>query len=213
MTDPLLPEKLDRYLENLVPARVGRLEEMERQGRLTGFPIIGPTCGHFCYLVARMISARQVFEMGSGYGYSTAWLARAVQENGGGKVVHTVRDEVLSAQATANLSALGYGDVLDYRVGDAVAELRRTPGPFDLILLDIDKEAYPEALDVIEARLRRGGVLLADNLLLGGAVLDGRDRSPRARAMHEFTRRVTAGERWIASIVPMRDGVLLAVRQ
>ena len=70
MAEPLLSEKLDRYLESFVPPRAGELVEMEAEARRTGFPIIGPTCGHFCYLVARLIGARQVFEMGSGYGYS-----------------------------------------------------------------------------------------------------------------------------------------------
>src|SRR3990170_6502894 len=116
MAEPLLSEKMDRYLESLVPPRAGELVEMEAEARRTGFPIIRPPCGHFCYLVARLIGARQVFEMGSGYGYSTAWFARAVQENGGGRVVHTVWDEGLSQQARAHLTALGYADTVDFRV-------------------------------------------------------------------------------------------------
>ena len=213
MAEPLLSEKLDRYLESLVPPRAGELVEMEAEARRSGFPIIGPTCGHFCYLVARLIGARQVFEMGSGYGYSTAWFARAVQENGGGRVVHTVWDEGLSQQARAHLTALGYADTVDFRVAEAVAELRRTVGAFDLIFLDIDKEAYPEALEVIEEKLRPGGALLADNMLLSGSILQDGDRSARTHAVREFTRRIMEGDRWIGSIVPQRDGLLLAYRR
>ena len=90
MAPPLLPEKVDRYLDSLVPPRQGELVQMEHYGKRTRFPIIGPACGHFCYLTARLIGARQIFEMGSGHGYSTAWFARAVVENGGGCVVHMV---------------------------------------------------------------------------------------------------------------------------
>ena|SRR3990172_1356873 len=212
MAGLLLPEKLDRYLDELVPPRRGELEQMERYGKRTGFPIIGPACGHFCYLTARLIGARQVFEMGSGYGYSTAWFARAVRENGGGRVIHTVWDEGLSQRARGHLDAMGFADVMEYRVGEAIGALRSTEGPFDLIFLDIDKEDYPEALEVIETRLRPGGVLLADNLLRHGALLDGRDRSPPTQAVRELTRRVMEGEAWIASIVPLRDGLLLAYR-
>jgi predicted O-methyltransferase YrrM len=163
--------------------------------------------------VARLIAARQVFEMGSGYGYSTAWFARAVQENGGGRVVHTVWDEALSQKARAHLTALGYADVVDYRVAEAVVDLRRTDGPFDVIFLDIDKEAYPEALDAIEEKLRPGGVLLADNLLLSGAVLQNGERSARTQAVRAFTRRIMEGDRWTGSIVPIRDGLLIAYRR
>ncbi len=213
MAGLLLPEKLDRYLDGLVPPRQEELDQMERYGKRSGFPIIGPACGHFCYLTARLIGARQIFEMGSGYGYSTAWFARAVHENGGGRVVHVVWDEGLSRRARAHLDALGYGSLMEYRVDEATHALRSTDGPFDLIFLDIDKEGYPEALDVIESRLRPGGVLLADNLLWSGAVMDGRDRSPRTQAIRALTRRVMEGESWIASIVPMRDGLLLAYKR
>jgi predicted O-methyltransferase YrrM len=213
MAEPLLSEKLDRYLESLVPPRAGELVEMEAEARRTGFPIIGPTCGHFCYLVARLIGARQIFEMGSGYGYSTAWFAQAVQENGGGRVVHTVWDEGLSQKARAHLTTLGYADIVEYRVAEAAAELRRTVGAFDLVFLDIDKEGYPGALDVIEDKLRPGGVLLADNMLLSGSILQEGDRSARTQAVREFTGRIMEGDRWIGSIVPQRDGLLLAHRR
>ncbi len=213
MAGLLLPEKLDRYLDGLVPPRQEELDQMERYGKRSGFPIIGPACGHFCYLTARLIGARQIFEMGSGYGYSTAWFARAVDENGGGRVVHVVWDEGLSRRARGHLAALGYESLMEYRVDEAIHALRSTEGPFDLIFLDIDKEGYPEALDVIESRLRPGGVLLADNLLWSGRVLDGRDRSPQTKAIRELTRRVMGGDAWIASIVPMRDGLLLAYRK
>ena len=213
MAEPLLSEKLDRYLESLVPPRAGELVEMEAEARRTGFPIIGPTCGHFCYLVARLIGARQVFEMGSGYGYSTAWFARAVQENGGGRVVHTVWDAALSHKARARLTTLGYADIVEYRVAEAAAELRRTDGAFDLVFLDIDKEGYPAALDVIEDKLRPGGALLTDNMLLSGSILQDGDRSARTQAVREFTRRIMEGDHWIGSIVPQRDGLLLAYRR
>jgi len=213
MAEPLFSEKLKRYLDGLVPPREPELARMEQYGLRSGFPIIGPASGHFCYLVARLIGARHVFEMGSGYGYSTAWFARAVVENGGGRVFHVVWDEDLSRRARTHLDALGYAGVIAYRVDEAIHALRQTEGPFDLIFLDIDKEGYPEALDVIESRLRPGGVLLADNLLWSGAVLDGRDRSAKTQGIRTLTRRVMGGDQWIGSIVPLRDGLLVAYRR
>ena len=87
--------RVTEYLNDLVPSRPDVLAEMEKAAEEEGFPIIGPAAGQFCYLTARMIGARSIFELGSGFGYSTAWFARAVRENGGGRVVHTVWDEEL----------------------------------------------------------------------------------------------------------------------
>ncbi|HET6947317.1 MAG TPA: class I SAM-dependent methyltransferase, partial [bacterium] len=149
MAGEMLAPALSRYLEELVPPRPDELARMEAHGREARFPIVGPAAGQLCYLVARMIGARRIFEMGSGYGYSTAWFARAVKENGGGTVFHVVWDEGLSQRAQQHLRALGLHDVVEYRVGEAVQTLRETPGEFDLIFNDIEKQAYPASLPVV----------------------------------------------------------------
>ncbi|MGE0594417.1 MAG: O-methyltransferase [Vicinamibacterales bacterium] len=198
------------YIETLVPERVPELRAMEAQAETEGFPIIGPACGHLCYQVARTIGARRVFELGSGFGYSTAFFARAVVENGGGVVHHTVWDQALSDRARTHLDALGDGGVVTYHVAEAVETLRRTPGPFDLVFNDIDKEAYPGSLAPIEDKLRPGGVLLVDNMLWGGRAYDSGDHSPATEGVRELTRRLVASPRWITSLVPLRDGLVVA---
>lgn len=200
------------YLDSLVPPRRPELEAMEAEATRTAFPIIGPAAGYFCYLITRLVHARSVFELGSGFGYSTAWFARAVRENGGGIVHHTVWDAVLSARARSHLSSLGFGDLVHYHVGEAVQTLRETPGEFDVIFNDIDKAGYPAALPVIRQRLRPGGVLIVDNLLWHGRVLDPQDRSEDTAGVREFTRLITTDAGWIATLVPIRDGLLLAYR-
>ncbi|HET7599535.1 MAG TPA: O-methyltransferase [Gemmatimonadales bacterium] len=209
---PIHPD-IGRYLDGLVPPRTPELARMEAEAERTEFPIIGPAAGYFCYVIARLIQARAVFELGSGFGYSTAWFARAVRENGGGAVHHTVWDGALSRRARAHLAELGYEDLVHYHVGEAVQTLRDTPGPFDLIFNDIDKSGYPAALDAIAERLRPGGVLIADNVLWHGQVLDPGDRSDDTVGIREFTRRITSDAAWAATIVPIRDGLLLALRR
>ena len=209
----VLPDRIEQYLTDLVPPRAEELRTMELHAAEISFPIIGPACGHFSYLVARMIGAQRVFEMGSGYGYSTAWFARAVHENGGGEVYHVVWDADLSARAQGHLAALGYAEDLKYAVGEAVETLKATPGLFDLIFLDIEKEGYPEALPLIASKLRPGGMLLADNMLRRGRVVDADDQSPPTEAIRLFTRMVTDSPSWLASIIPIRDGLLLAWKQ
>lgn len=208
----LIDERITRHLVELVPERPPVLLEMEQRAEDTGFPIIGPAAGHFCYLIARLVKARRIFELGSGYGYSTAWFARAVRENGGGEVHHVVWDESLSEDARGYLDALGYGDVVRYTVGEAVAALRAATGAFDLIFNDIDKAGYPASLPVIADRLRAGGVLIVDNALWHGRIFDGDDDTEATAAVRELTRMLRDDEAWLTSLVPIRDGLLVAVR-
>jgi predicted O-methyltransferase YrrM len=207
-----LAPRVAAYLDGLVPLRAARLAELEAEARRTDFPIIGPATGHLCYLLTRLTGARQVFELGSGFGYSTAWFARAVKENGGGTVHHVVWDDDLSRAARENLSALGLADVVRFHVGEAVAALTSATGPFDIVFNDIDKQDYPKALDIVATKLKAGGLLLADNMLWSGRVFDGRDRTKATRGIREFTRRVQADPRWISSVIPIRDGLLVAYR-
>ena len=185
---------------------------MEIHAKEASFPIIGAPAGYLCYQIARIAGAKHVFELGSGYGYSTAWFAKAVTENGGGTVHHVVWDSQLSRRARGHLGRLGYGDIVEYHVGEAVETLNGTPGPFDLIFNDINKESYPVSLPVIEEKLKSGGVLIVDNMLWLGRIFDENDQDPSTQGVREFTRRITSNDGWIASIVPIRDGLLVAYK-
>jgi predicted O-methyltransferase YrrM len=213
-TTPPLAQQLGSYLDALVPARHPELASMEQWAREHRFPIVGPASGNLCYLVARMIGARQVYELGSGYGYSTAWFCRAVQENGGGAVHHVVWDEELSQRARRHLAALGYADLVRYHVGEAVQALTaEDDASFDLIFNDIDKEGYPASLPVITEKLRPGGVLIVDNMFMGGRVLDQSDRGVNTEGVRKITRLVISDPGWVSTVVPIRDGLLVAYRE
>jgi len=206
----LISPGIEAYLEELVPARPPELARMEEYARESAFPIIGPAAGQFCYLVARFAGARRIFEMGSGFGYSTAWFARAVRENGGGEVYHVVWDGDLTQRAKRHLEALGLGNLITYRTQEAVSALRAAEGPFDLIFNDIDKSGYPASLEVIYEKLATGGALIIDNMLWSGRVLDPGDTTAATEGVREFTRRIRADERWSISLVPIRDGLIVA---
>lgn len=203
-------DRVQEHLTQLVPERPTILSAMEAEAERTSFPIIGAAAGHACYQLARMIGARRIFEMGSGFGYSTTWFARAVAENGGGEVHHVVWDAALSERARASLAALGYESIVRYHVAEAVQTLRETEGLFDLIFNDIDKEAYPTSLALIAEKLRPGGLLIVDNLLWDGRIFDTGDRSPSTEAIRELTRLIGADPAWISTILPIRDGLLVA---
>jgi caffeoyl-CoA O-methyltransferase len=213
MDKPSIPEYLMNYIDGLVPPRFPEMQAMENEADKTDFPIVGPASGYLLYQVARMISSRRVFELGSGFGYSTAWFARAVAENGGGEVYHVVWDEELSNQARTHLAALGYDGLIHYHIGEAVQILRETNGPFDLIFNDINKEDYADSLPVIAEKLRPGGVLIVDNMLWHGNIFDPNDQTPATESIHKLTGLLTRSPDWISTLVPIRDGVMLAYKK
>lgn len=206
-------DAVQEYLTSLVPPREAELQKMEDYAEKNDFPIIGPACGYYCYQLARMINAKSVFELGSGYGYSTAWFAKAVQENGGGVVHHTVWDEDLSKRAQSHLSALGSADLVKFHVAEAVEALRQAEGPFDIIFNDIDKEGYPKSLTIIKEKLRHGGLLIIDNMIWHGQILDPNDHEKSTEAIRRFTRDITTDLDWIVSLIPARDGMIVAYKK
>ena len=206
-------DKVQDYLTTLVPQREPELQKMEEHAEKHDFPIIGAACGYYCYQLARMLNAKSVFELGSGYGYSTAWFAKAVKENGGGVVHHTVWDDELSKQAKEHLSKLGSADVVKFHNAEAVETLRQTPGPFDIIFNDIDKDGYPDSLPVIKEKLRSGGILIIDNMIWHGQILDPNDHEKTTEAIRRFTRDITTDPDWIVSLTPMRDGMIVAYKK
>lgn len=186
---------------------------MEKFAARTGFPIIGAAAGYYCYQLARQIGATSVFELGSGYGYSTAWFARAVKENGGGLVHHTVWDAELSEQARGHLARMGFDGLIEFHVAEAVETLGKQPGTFDLIFSDIEKKDYPASLPLIKRKLRPGGVLIVDNVLWSGRVFTRADRSSDTQGVRLFTRTIASDPDWIVSVVPIRDGLMVAYRK
>jgi len=204
---------VQQYLIDLVPPREQEMQEMEKYATKTDFPIIGPAAGYVCYQMARMINARSVFEMGSGYGYSTAWFAKAVQENGGGVIHHVVWDEELSKMAALHMKRLGFEDLVQYHKAEAIETLRGIKGPFDLIFNDIEKQEYPASLPLIKEKLRSGGMLIIDNTLWSGRIFDNKDESEATKGVREFTRLITHDPDWIVSLVPVRDGMILAYKK
>lgn len=209
---PVTYDQIQQYHAELSTHTDPVLLRMEEEARQQSFPIIGPAAGRFCYLMARAIGARKVFELGSGYGYSTLWFARAVRENGGGVVHHTVWDDGLHQRARQNVQEAGYTDTVRFHLGEAVETLRQTEGPFDILFNDIDKDGYPASLPVMKEKLRVGGLILIDNMLWHGRIFDPGDQDPTTEGVREFTRMLQADPDFTFQLVPVRDGIIAALR-
>ncbi len=203
---------MQAYLVNLSDHDHRVLKEMEREAAKTGFPIVGKAAGKVCYLLTRLIKARSVFEMGSGYGYSTAWFAMAVRDNGGGRVYHTVWDEQLSQRAKDYLGRMGLTAFVTFSVGEAVSILRSFKESFDCIFIDIDKDGYPDAVQVAKERLNGGGLIIMDNMLWHGRIFDRTDQDPTTRAIRKATGMLVEDENFVTVLLPIRDGLLVAAK-
>jgi predicted O-methyltransferase YrrM len=136
-----------------------------------------------------------------------------VEENRGGEVHHVVWDEDLSRRAKGYLSRLGYGDMIRYHVREAVETLQGMDGEFDLVFNDINKEAYPDSLPVIYDKLKVGGVLIVDNVIWGGRVMDPANREESTNSIRAFHAMIAEDPRWIQSTVPLRDGLLVGYKR
>jgi caffeoyl-CoA O-methyltransferase len=191
------------------------LDDMEARAEERGFPIVGRAAGGFLDLAARMVGARRVMELGSGFGYSAWFFAGAV--GGEGEVVCTDLDGDNEDLAEAYLRRSDRWAPVRWVTGDALEALRSEDGDFDVIFCDVDKEHYPDAWRLAAERLRVGGLWICDNVLWDGraAGLDlppdpGRDAV--TGHIREMTRLVVADERYRSGIVPLRDGLQVAVR-
>jgi caffeoyl-CoA O-methyltransferase len=211
----IVDPRIEEYMRSLL-TRYDEpvLLEMEAEGAERDFPIIGRLVGVTVELLARSVGAGRVFELGSGFGYSAYWFARAVGP--GGEVHATDGDPANESKALDYLSRAGLADPITWHVGDAVENLGTVEGEFDVVYNDIDKEGYPDAWRAARERIRVGGLYLCDNVLWSGSVADpagdhGRD-AKTTNAILEHNRMIADDERFASAIVPTRDGVFVALR-
>ena len=189
------------------------LLEMEKEAEERGFPIVGRLVGVTLEVLARAVGARRIFELGSGYGYSAYWFSRATGD--GGEVHCTDGDPENEKKASDYLTRAGLWSRVRYHVGDAVDSLSTVDGEFDIVYNDIDKHGYPDAWKAARSRVRIGGFYICDNVLWSGRVASASakdDRPELTRAIVEHNGLVADDEDYLSTIVPTRDGVMVALR-
>lgn len=212
-------ERVENYLYAMLPPRDPVLQEMERQAKERDIPIVGPAVGRLFYQYARLINARTVFEMGSAIGYSTIWWARAVGE--GGKVHYTDGSRKNADEARRYFAQAGVADRIEVHVGDALELLSERKEQFDILFSDIDKQDYPRVFHMAPGHVRKGGLFLTDNTLWSGKVsyaagnpgLAGEvEAEATTKGVVELNRLLYESQDWFTTIIPLRDGVSVALR-
>lgn len=203
-------DNVDEYMLSILPPRDSVMQEMEAQAAKRDIPIVGPAVGRVLYQYARLINAKKVFELGSAIGYSTLWFARAVGE--GGEVFYTDADPKNADEASGYFRRAGVAERIHIGVGDALEQLALRQREFDIIFNDVDKEYYPRVLDMAANHLRRGGLFITDNILWSGQVADVNAKDKDTRAIQEFNQRLYAMKDFFTTILPLRDGLAVAVK-
>jgi caffeoyl-CoA O-methyltransferase len=205
----ILNPKLEQYIFDLMPEQNEVLEEMYKYGIGRDFPLIGPLCGQFLRQMAMVSRAKRIFEMGSGFGYSAVWFSMGIPEEG--QIICTDGDPANKDRAVSYFKRLGIDHKIEFHVGMAQDILKQYEGPFDIIFNDVDKEQYPETLDIVIPRLKKGGLFITDNTLWDGKVIElGGDIY--TIGVKEFNKLSFGRKDLVTMIVPLRDGLSVSVK-
>ncbi len=206
----LVHPDIDRYLTALAAHGDPVLGEMETLGAQRDFPIVGPQVGRLLEVAARSCGARRVLELGSGFGYSAFWFLRAVGPEG--TVLLTEGSAERAEEAQAFLTRGGFAGRFRIEVGDGLAIAARLDEPFDVVFCDVDKHDYPKALPIARRLLRVGGLFITDNMLWQGKVLAPASEDKTTSGVVELTRALYAAKDFVTTLVPLRDGLTVAVK-
>ncbi|MFA9407420.1 MAG: O-methyltransferase [Candidatus Dadabacteria bacterium] len=185
------------------------LSEMEEMAREKNIPIVGRQVGSFLYQLAITINAKRIFELGSAFGYSAYWFAKAAGIDGQVYFTDLSKDNILLAKDFIKL--VGFEERIHINLGDGALILDESSGEFDIIFNDIEKEDYPQVIDRAYKKLRTGGLFITDNVLWHGRVIS-EDKSPATEGVREFTKLLMSHKGFYTTIVPIRDGLSISVK-
>lgn len=205
----IFQEPVKKYLYQLGQVDHPILKEIQAYGESKNFPIVNCEVGRVLYQMTVVSRAKKVFELGSGFGYSTMWFALALPPNG--VVHHTDGDPENIKLAQSYFKKTGLLKKVRFHAGDALESLAKTPGNFDIYYCDIDKEGYPDAYHAISHRIKPGNMVITDNLLWSGKVANP-NPDTSTRAILKYTRLFWNDRNFASSMLPIRDGVGLHLR-
>jgi caffeoyl-CoA O-methyltransferase len=202
---------IDDYLYRIAAPRDPLLEKMEEYADSHAVPIIGPLVGRLLYNLAKASQSKKILEIGTAIGYSGIWLARAIAPLKGSVTTIDMDPERVKI-AKKNISEAGLERTVKVIEGNALKVLPTLKEEFDMIFLDSDKDVYPDAFKMSVPLLRKGGLFVADNALWGGDVAKGGE-SKDTQSMIKFNRQVSDFPGMSTVIVPLRDGVLVSLKE
>jgi len=201
----IVEPSIETYIASLGAHPDPVLAAMEALAERRHFPIVGRHTGSLLSLFAHAVNARRVLELGSGYGYSALWFARALPEDG--KVICTDHSSDNRDLALGYFRTAGMEKRMEFHVGDALAIAREQKPGFDIVFNDIDKEAYAASVPLAVSLLRPGGLFITDNTLWKGKVAEDNASDPITDAVRSFNKLVFSRPDLESVILPVRDGL------
>jgi len=211
MTDIVSPA-IERYAEAHASAEKPLFSELVQATKeKTSWPQmqVGHLEGTFLRLLVRAVEARQVLEIGTFTGYSALCMAEGMPQ--GGKLITCDIDEKATAIAREHWKRSHHGKKIDLRLGPALDTLKKLRGPFDVVFIDADKENYLAYWNACLPKVRKGGILLVDNVLWSGKVLNPKEASDKA--IVAFNEAVRNDGRVELVVLTVRDGITMAVKK
>jgi len=192
---------VDRYLSDMLIPADPALDAAQAAAKAAGLPdiAVAPNQGKLLQLLARMQGAKRILEIGTLGGYSTIWLARALPP--GGKLVTLEVDPKHADVARANIAHAGLADVVEVKTGRAIDLLPGLSGPFDFFFIDADKASIPEYFRWALKLSRRGSVIVVDNVVRGGAVIDAASTDPSVQGVRRLNELLAAEPRVSATTI------------
>jgi caffeoyl-CoA O-methyltransferase len=218
--DQKIFEAVDKYISDLFIPPDEALMAAEQSHRLENLPPINvsPNLGKLLYLLAKLSNAKKILEVGTLAGYSTIWMARALPENG--RLITLEIDPHHAEVAKKNIDRAGLSSKVDIRIGKAIDLLPQLvqdkTGPFDMIFIDADKPPYAEYFEWALKLSRPGTLIIADNVIRDGKVLDQSNNDPMVKGAQRFNKALAENRKVSATIlqtigVKEYDGMAIAI--
>lgn len=216
----IVPEETARFARALGPQPDAVLTEMDERAKSEEFPHVGPEVGGWLQFLAGFVEANQIFEFGSGFGYSAYWFARALPEDG--EIVLTEIDDDELEAAREYLARGGYGDRARFELGDALETIEDYEGPFDVVLVDHDKPRYVDAFETVKDAVSTGGILVADNAMTAGiidfddlsaGIVDDdlpQDANENTRGIYRYLTAVRDDPNFETVVLPLGEGIAVS---
>jgi len=196
---------VDRHVEDILLRPDEVLDGMPEAITAAGLPgiSVSPSQGKLLFVLAKAMGARRILEIGTLGGYSGIWLARALPPDG--LLVTIELDAAYAEVARGNFTRAGVAPLVDLRVGSALEVLPQLSaqgvGPFDVVFIDADKAQYAEYLDWSIRLCRPGSLIVADNVVREGAILNARSKDPRVQGMRRFLEALKADRRVSGTVI------------
>ena len=207
----IINPEIEQYIEDLTIKDEEALREMHDYAIRTEIKIVGPLVGKFLYQIALITKPESIFELGSGFGYSAYWFAKALLGSKGFILCSDYSTENRN-KAYEIFKNAGMESLLKFECGNSLDILRNKDEKFDIIFNDVDKEYYADVIDIAYDRLARGGLLITDNVLWYGKVI-GDDDLPSTQGVRKYNEIICNDKRFDTTMLSVRDGISISYKK